>query len=160
MTPLAALNAAYTLLPAAMNSRWATINALAIQRQEDPQQTRAQVLIGTDGKRLKGPARGLWQFEKGGGVRGVLLHRATAKLAMEVCDALGVDPTPDAVWSALETDDVLAAAFARLLIYTDPFPLPTTQAAAWTMYADRLWRPGKPHPEKWQANWTAAQMMV
>lgn len=153
MTPKDAINAAYQLLPEAMNSRWATVNVLAVQRQEDPQQRRAQVL---DGGR-KGPARGLWQFEQGGGVKGVLEHRATAQLARQVCVARGVEARPGAVWAALETDDVLAAAFARLLIYTDPFSLPTTQAAAWTMYADRLWRPGKPHPEKWPANWTMAQ---
>lgn len=152
MTPKDAINAAYQLLPESMNSRAATVLLLAIQRQEDPQQRRAQVL---DGGR-KGPARGLWQFEQGGGVRGVMGYSSTAKLARQVCVARGVEARPGAVWSALETDDVLAAAFARLLIYTDPFPLPTTQAAAWTMYADRLWRPGKPHPEKWPANWAMA----
>lgn len=153
MTPKDAINAAYQLLPEAMNSRAATVLLLAIQRQEDPQQRRAQVL---DGGR-KGPARGLWQFEQGGGVKGVLLASATRKLARQVCAARNVDPNTAAVLTRLEVDDVLAAAFARLLIYTDPFPLPATQAAAWTMYADRLWRPGKPHPEKWPANWAMAQ---
>lgn len=58
MTPKDAINAAYQLLPESMNSRAATVLLLAIQRQEDPQQRRAQVL---DGGR-KGPARGLWQL--------------------------------------------------------------------------------------------------
>ena len=49
-----------------------------------------------------------------------------------------------------EWDDVLAAAFARLLLFTDPAKLPKLGDAdgAWQLYL-RTWRPGKPHPHTW-----------
>lgn len=61
------------------------------------------------------------------------------------------------VHAALEHDDVLAAAFARLLLWTDPFRLPTKSDAAggWDLYL-RTWRPGKPHPARWPARYAAA----
>lgn len=90
-----------------------------------------------------GPARGFWQFEKMGGVAGVLQHRTTATLAMEICRARGVAVTAGDVHAALEHDDVLAAAFARLLLWTDPKALPSLNDAegAWQLYL-RTWRPG------------------
>lgn len=104
-----------------------------------------------------GPARGLWQFERGGGVVGVLTHASSKALARKVCADRGVDPTAMAVWTALEFDDVLAACFARLLLYTDPRPLPAIgeQQKAWEYYL-RNWRPGKAHPETWPENYQAA----
>jgi hypothetical protein len=61
------------------------------------------------------------------------------------------------VWAALERDDVLAFAFGRLLLWTDPKPLPGEHDAAsgWDLYV-RTWRPGKPHPERWPARFAAA----
>lgn len=101
---------------------------------------------------LGGPARGFWQFEQGGGVRGVLTHAASAALARQVCEVRGVAPTSAAVYAQLESDDVLAAAFARLLLWTDPARLPAVgdSQGAWDLYA-RTWRPGKPHPQTWPA---------
>lgn len=151
--PIAAVNESYTLLPQKMDSYWARVNQAAIGFQEsDGYRTRLQY--------NGGPARGYWQFEEGGGVKGVMTHEKTASLARSVCHARGVPFVRHTVWEALATDDVLAAAFARLLMYTDPFALPTTQAAAWTMYAKRLWRPGKPHPDKWPASWAFALSVV
>lgn len=48
-----------------------------------------------------------------------------------------------AVWQAIERDDVLACALARLLLYTDPSRLPDLgdEAGAWDLYL-RTWRPG------------------
>jgi hypothetical protein len=69
-------------------------------------------------------------------------------------------PAKEAVWRALEGHDVLAAAFARLLLWTDPYPVPLGREEAWTCYAKRLWRPGKPHPDTWGSNWEAAQAAV
>jgi hypothetical protein len=102
-----------------------------------------------------GPARGWWQFEQGGGVRGVLQHSASSKLAKNMCEACTVVASDAAVWRALEGHDVLAAVFARLYILTEPHALPTTQNEAWSQYLN-LWRPGKPHPENWPANWQMA----
>lgn len=133
---------AYALLPPAMRSDRADVQLLAMGLQESRLRYRAQ--LGG------GPARGLWQFERGGGVVGVLNHRATRAHARSVCEARGVTPDSAAVWRALETDDVLAAAFARLLLWTLPSALPQLGdwAEAWEQYL-AAWRPGKPHPQTW-----------
>lgn len=129
-------------------SKWSTPDArrmlLAIAGQESGWTHRTQI---------GGPARGFWQFEEGGGVKGVLTHRATAFTAAEVGRLLGV-LTRDA-HSALAWNDTLAAGFARLLLWTHPQPLPTTQDAAWVYYLS-LWRPGKPNPVLWPLAWDVA----
>src|SRR5690606_35531315 len=56
---------AYALLPSRMDSDRATVMLLAIGLQESRFEHRRQI---------KGPARGFWQFERGGGVRGVMTH--------------------------------------------------------------------------------------
>lgn len=108
-----------------------------------------------------GPARGLWQFERLGGVAGVLSHSASARLAAALCEWRGVEASTTAVQAALERDDVLAAGFARLLLWTDPKPLPSVEAedAGWAYYL-RNWRPGKPHPAAWPENWRMARDVV
>lgn len=145
--PKAAIDQAFQLLPAGMDTPIARVIMAAIGFQESGYLVRIQY--------GNGPARSYWQFENGrlAGINGVLTHRASAKLAAAVCKARGVEPDRVAVWKAMETDDVLGAAFARLLMYTDPKPLPDNQADAWEMYAKRLWRPGKPHQDKWSASW-------
>jgi hypothetical protein len=130
------------LLPSRMDSDEARAMLLAIGLQESRLTYRRQI---------GGPAVGLWQFELGGGVVGVLEHDASAALAAGVCDARGVRPTPAAVYRALPIDDLLACAFARLLLFTDSKPLPSLDAPAeqaWAYYL-RNWRPGKPHRETW-----------
>lgn len=108
-----------------------------------------------------GPARGLWQFEpgsarKGGGIWGLFTHRASRELVNAWCMECGVLCTPTEIYKAIERDDFFAAGIARLLMWTDAGPLPRTRSAAWGMYAKRLWRPGKPHPDKWPQCWAAA----
>ena len=142
--PKDAVNESYKLLPMKMDSHFARVNQAAIGQQESGYLVRRQY--------GNGPARGYWQFEEGGGVKGVMEHKSTAELARSVCHARGVPFVRRAVWEALETDDVLAAAFCRLLMWTDSGKLPTTEADGWAMYA-RTWRPGKPHPDKWPASW-------
>lgn len=108
-----------------------------------------------------GPAMGFWQFERGGGVKGVLNHDASKAKALTLCAARGVEANPMAVWLALENDDVLAAGFCRLLLLTDPRPLPAVNDTngAWACYL-RNWRPGKPHPETWSRFHQQAQEFV
>lgn len=142
--PKDAVNESYKLLPLKMDSPFARINQAAIGQQESGYLVRRQY--------GNGPARGYWQFEEGGGVKGVMEHKSTAELARSVCHARGVPFVRRTVWEALETDDVLAAAFCRLLMWTDSGKLPTNEADGWAMYA-RTWRPGKPHPDKWPASW-------
>jgi hypothetical protein len=102
-----------------------------------------------------GPARGWWQFEQGGGVAGVLQHAASRTMAAEACSRVTVVPQPAAVWRAIEGNDTLSCAFARLLMWTDPPALPTTEDSGWDFYM-RLWRPGKPHRAAWGPNWHTA----
>lgn len=149
---------ALTHLPPKMSSPDAWHIMLAIGLQESGLTERAQILNGGG----KGPARGLWQNERGGGVVGVLTHPLTRLRAWDLCHARGVDPVSQAVWERLETDDVLAAGFARLLLWTDPLPLPTRKGvdAGWDLYAKRLWRPGKPHPDRWPANFERAGRFI
>lgn len=142
--PKDAVNESYKLLPMRMDSPFARVNQAAIGQQESGYLVRRQY--------GNGPARGYWQFEEGGGVKGVMEHKATADLARSVCHARGVPFVRRTVWEALETDDVLAAAFCRLLMWTDSGKLPVSEAEGWAMYM-RTWRPGKPHVDKWPASW-------
>lgn len=152
-----AINPALALLPGPMDTKEARVQMLAIGMQESEFLKRCQVLPGGG----RGPAHGFWQMERGGGVLGVLTHFASRFHAASICKARGVNPDSVAVWEALEKDDVLAAAFARLLLWTDGLRMPGINDAdgAWALYA-RVWRPGKPHPEKWPANHAAARSQV
>ena len=104
-----------------------------------------------------GPARGLWQFEQGGGVRGVLGHASSSSLARKLCALHDTPPSAALVYAALERDDVLAAGFARLLLWTLPQALPRIgdEGGAWEQYLS-AWRPGKPHRNRWAANYRKA----
>jgi len=144
----AAILPALALLPPAMNTPQARILMLAIGLQESRFQHRRQI---------GGPARGFWQFERNGGVRGVLTHPASREDALRICAARDAAPVSATVHATLETDDILAAAFARLLLWTDPLRLPAAGDAdgAWALYL-RTWRPGKPHPQTWPALYAQA----
>lgn len=102
-----------------------------------------------------GPAHGPWQFERKGGVRGVMTNSRTTELARALADAFGLPFTTTAVFEALEFNDTLSCGFARLLLWSDPYPLPATEHDAWAAYIS-LWRPGKPHPTVWPINWRLA----
>lgn len=144
-----AIAPALALLPARMSSPQAEIMLLAIGLQES--RLIHQHQIG-------GPAHGLWQFEEYGGVKGVFRHPASKELALMVCRARGIKPTINDLFEALDDeDDVLDAAFARLLLWTDPRPLPAIHdvAGAWELYL-RTWRPGKPHRHTWDALYARA----
>jgi len=136
------------LLPAGRDTREARVLLLAIALQESGLRTRQQ---------MGGPAHGLWQFETAG-VRGVLHHQATGDGVIVLCARRGVSPiTAQNIWQSLLADDVLAAGIARLLLYSDPVPLPALGdvVTAWAYYV-RTWRPGVPRPEDWPANYAAA----
>lgn len=136
------------LLPVSMRTTAAKVLLYATSIQENPKRLPQQV---------GGPAVGDYQFEKGGGVKGVLTHKAVKALANSCCAARHVPATQDAVYEELKTDPVLAAALARLLYYTDPKALPAVgdEASAWQLYL-RTWRPGAyaRQPEELRAKWT------
>lgn len=150
------IDPAYALLPARMASTDATVQLLATGLQESRFEHRRQM--------GNGPARSFWQFERGGGVKGVMSHPSSADQMRALCDARGVPFTAMDVWTAMETDDVLAAGASRLLYWTDPKPIPSAAntggdawaQAGWALYL-RTWRPGKPHPETWAAYHMAAR---
>lgn len=115
----------------------------------------------THRRQIGGPARGFWQFELGGGVRGVLRHKTSQDRAIALCDEREVAAVDAAVYGRLDSDDVLAAGFARLLLLTDPKPLPAVgdEQGAWQYYL-RNWRPGKPHAGTWPAQYRQAMEAV
>ena len=144
-----AINPALRLLPAEMTSNEARNLLLTIGLQESGFITRTQA----DG----GPARGFWQFEQGteesrGGVYGIYLHEDSHGPLQYLCRRRRVAFDPESIYNTLAHDDILAAGCARLLMYTDPYAVPDLDdvEGGWEMYAERCWRPGKPHPETWQ----------
>lgn len=141
------------LLPPRMTSEMARVMLLAIGMQESRLVSRRQ--LGD------GPARGLWQFERAGGVKGVMRHVATSSYAAHLCEVRKVNFIPAHVWKALEFDDVLAAGFARLLLWSDPAPLSSIKNPqdGWELYL-RTWRPGKPHRATWDDFFNAARKHV
>jgi hypothetical protein len=140
--------AALSLLPPKMDTPEARAMLLAIGGQESAFRHRRQV---------NGPARGLWQFERGGLI-GAQMHPSSSKHADAVCAALLYDrDQSDELHRALADNDILACALARLLLWTDAKPLPpeSDAGAAWNYYL-RVWRPGRPHPDAWPAHWRRA----
>lgn len=136
-------------LPAYPKAAEAEVALFAIGYQEDKFLVREQY--------GHGPAHGLWQFEQGGGVRGVIAHPKTLAAAAAICHARGVEVDPHAVHEALLTDDVLACVFARLLLFSDSAPLPAIgeQDELWKLYL-RTWRPGVPRPDDWPESYRLA----
>jgi hypothetical protein len=155
-----AVNPALLRLPRAMDSDAARVMLLAIGLQESRFQFRFQKIAGRPYE--KGPARGFWQFERGGGVRGVMQHPATREQAQLTCAARGVPFDDVLVHAKLETDDILAAVFARLLLWADKHALPLVNAShdeTWDCYL-RNWRPSKPHRHTWDAYHAQARSQV
>ncbi|WP_315809464.1 hypothetical protein [Pseudomonas sp. C9-3] len=162
---------ALLLLPAKMESPQAIAMLLTIGLQESKLEARRQAITRTiNGVKTlvpEGPATSFWQMERGGGVHGVLTHQKTATLAAAICAKRNVKATERGAWEAIEHDDILAACLARLLLYTDPFPLPDLgdEAGAWELYL-RTWRPGAYSRgdaarraalrKKWATNYAAA----
>lgn len=151
MSPTVALNLVIRPTLSLMGLKYQSVAAerqlLAIALQESKLEHRVQV---------RGPAHGYWQFESGGGVKSVLAHKASSQLAKALCEELDYEPTQAVVYEAIVNDAILACIFARLLLFTDPKPLPTTQQAGWDYYK-RNWRPGKPHPATWPGHWKTAE---
>lgn len=149
-----ALVPALRILPLKMDSPAARAMILAICLQESRLKYRRQV---------NGPARGYAQFEQGGGVRGVLTHPVTKPHIQVVLTTLDYSPDSDAMdcYVAIEHNDILAAAFARLLLWTLPQALPVQNAAGsgWTQYME-AWRPGKPVRETWNGFYEQAWEIV
>lgn len=145
-----AFSIGYDLLPATLHSHTATNLLLAIGWQESRFEHRTQI---------GGPAKGFWQFERMGGVKGVLEHRLSKTLIRDVLLDLQYPANMDAAscHAAIEHNDVLAFCFARLLLYVSPIQIPALDDSShgWGMYV-ACWRPGKPHPDTWPRAWAWA----
>jgi hypothetical protein len=134
------------LLPAKFDTPEARVMLLAIGKQESRFEHR---------KQIGGPAHGFYQFEKGGGVKGVLTHPASKPIIERVLIGLNIARMPAVCYDCLAEPehDALATVFARLLLYTDPHPLPALNcdpSLAWDYYF-RNWRPGKPKRDTFDA---------
>jgi hypothetical protein len=145
-----AITPALSLLPERMDSRDARVFLVAVALQESRIEHRVQI---------GGPAKGYWQFERSGGVVGVLQHRASAPHIEQVYRTLNYPGDSRRLHTAIEHNDVLAAAFARLLLWTLPQALPRNEKAGWDQYIS-AWRPGKPHRSTWAALYAQAQEAV
>jgi hypothetical protein len=157
---LSAYDAAFRLIPERFDSLKAKQELLTIAKQESNWADRWQV-IDRNRPNVKGPARGLLQFELGGAVKGVMTHRACRAYARQAVAAAGVAWNAREIWVALETHDDLALALGRVLLLSDPRPLPGIGdvKGAWDCYV-RNWRPGKPHPKDWPENYEAAAELI
>lgn len=142
--------------PGDPDNKMVQVNLLAISGQEADWKWRAQLSRVTNKPNPNGPALGLWQFERGGGVKGVMTHPSSKIFAQALSIKLGLPFDTETSWRQLMVNDLFAAQYARLLYWTDAYVMPTTQAAGWEAYYKRLWRPGSPHPEKWPENWAIA----
>jgi hypothetical protein len=152
---------ALRILPPMMTSYRAKAMMLAIGMQESKLKERKQIIRYVKRKPVYGDGRGLWQFERGGGVHGVIRHHRTKHFAKDVCWKLGNAGTVASVYHGLESDDVLAACFARLLLWTLPgaLPGPGETEEGWRQYIAG-WRPGKPHRKTWDAFYHQAWEVV
>ena len=142
---LVALAAATT--PAVI-SREAEVMLLGIAHQESGMRHRQQV---------NGPARGYFQFEKNGGLAGILGHARTGPMAEKFVESLDLPNDIHRLWDILPFSEILQVGFARLLLWSDNAPLPRIgdKDGAWATYL-RIWRPGKPHRARWDAAYAGA----
>jgi hypothetical protein len=143
---------AFALLPGVMDTPEARAMMLAVGLQESRFKYRRQ---------LNGPARGFFQFEQMGGVKGVLEHPATKPHITHVCAELRYPPLIEHCYIAIEHNDVLACCFARLLLWTLPGMLAGHGMVerGWNQYVS-AWRPGKPHRLSWDDFFADAWAMV
>lgn len=146
---------ALSLLPENMDTVNARAMLVATALQESGLRHRTQQDGDDDPYDL---AVGWWQFERIG-VTGVQDHHATCEYAAGVNQVLGY-PAKHA-HHAVAHNDVLAAAYARLLLWRLPYALPERAETreAWDQYI-AAWRPGKPHYRTWEEHYATAWRAV
>lgn len=167
MTPEILLHAvidpALGLLDRRLDTPEADAMLIAIALQESGLAARVQVLDA--GKpwwqSRPGPAHGLWQFERGGGVTAVMGNAATKAIVDPVITQLNYPFDRTIIHDAIIHNDLLAAVFARALLYSAPWPLPgpDSPTEGWRQYL-WAWRPGKPHESTWARNYRIAWELV
>ena len=151
--------AAFPLLPPKMDTVQARAMLIAIALQESRLVHRAQLVGGAAEwwHSIDPPAHGYYQFEVVS-IRLLLQHVVARPLLIPALSALDYPlDAPGLIHEAIRNNDMLATVFARVLLYTVPESLPEEHEA------DRgleqylwAWRPGKPRPGTWPANWRLA----
>jgi len=140
--------------------------ALLPDRMDTPEARAMLIAIGLQESRFKyrkqigGPAHGFYQFENGGGVKGVLKYHSTKPIIEYILRSIRVDPSD--AYNEIVSNDPLATVFARLLLWTDPGRIPAINCnpnESWDLYL-RTWKPGKPHRDTWDQFWLAAVATV
>lgn len=144
--------ATLSVLPPRMRNKESHALMLAVGLQESRFEYRFQV---------GGPAHGFWQFEAGGGWKGVMNHAATRDTARALLKIMSYGEPDVSDYKGIAHNDILACALARLLLFTHPKRLPVSgeHQYAWGYYVS-LWRPGKPHRETWDTFYNVAWNMV
>lgn len=141
------------LLPSGMTSLKAVAQVLKTGLQESRFEHRRQ-MVGSPPRPI-GPAVSFYQFEKGG-IRGVLRHPKTKQHVLALCDHFGIQPNELQIWMAMQTNDALGAAMARLNYYWVPSAMPAIddEEGSWQYYLN-TWRPGafKRDPDGLRAKW-------
>ena len=150
---------ALSLLDPKLDTPAARALLICIALQETGLRARRQMLEARDHwwESKPGKGHGFWQFERDGGVRGVMRHPAASAIVLPVIDAMLYPRDPYAVHEALIHNDVLACVLARALLYSTPDAMPAQNEPdkGWAIYI-KAWRPGKPHPESWPENYRIA----
>lgn len=167
MTPAILLDTIIDPALRLVESRYRTDEAramlIAVALQESKITDRRQVLDA--GKRWwesrPGKANGLWMFERGGAVYGVLTHPAAQRFIVPVLLKLEYPADSEIVHDALIHNDVLACLMARALLVTLPAQLPGRDdpAEGWRQYIE-AWRPGQPHEKTWSTHYATAWRTV
>lgn len=103
----------------------------------------------------RGPARSFWQIEPLTGGR--LARKAIMALGGRWPGLLTLHGLDGPLEPVLVGSPLAACVLARLLLWCDPQPLPALgdEQAGWSTYL-RVWRPGKPHPDRWPAAYNEA----
>jgi hypothetical protein len=126
-------------------SREAEALLLAIAHQESRCAARRQ--------KPAGPARSWWQIESQT-AHAVISKWSDGRSRLKDLGALTSVGLPGGQYDLstwVECSELAACIIARGLLWLEPSPLPALgdQQGAWKYYAERTWRPGKPHPETW-----------
>jgi hypothetical protein len=147
LIPTQTITEALGLLPTAMSSPQAAVLLGAIGAQESEWIYRQQI---------GGPAHSFWMFEENG-IRAVMTHPSSHDYAADLCTHFGLAFSVESVYTEMLTNDLLACAFARLLLWDDVHTLPALGdvQGSWQYYLEN-WRPGRPRPLDWPANYQAA----
>jgi hypothetical protein len=146
-----AIEPGLALLPGYMVSDASRVALLAIAGVETAWSKRAQIV--SEGPP---PAVSYWQFQKNG-LDGVMT--AHGSLLSAACATLDIAPAE--AFAAIRYNDALACVAARLLLWTDPDPMPAIGDATgcWNYYL-RGWRPGKPDVTRWTPVYATAVSAV